>query len=241
MSEQIAFLLNNIPNLLIGFPGHRPGGLLMSVLLAAVAIGLGFLLAILIAAGHESRHRPVRLIAHLYVQVFRGIPLILLLLIMHQMLRYGRPLGLSSNPLLSALVTLTLYSSAYQAQIVRAGLSSVPQRLVDAARLMGSDQGQIYRLIKLRYTLHVMLPAFTGQAISLFKDTSVVVILGVAELMTVARITLGGNVGNAPFWVGLYLMVGLFYFLVAFTLSRLARSWERDHQIRDLTHSLASY
>ena len=67
------------------------------------------------------------------------------------------------------------------------------------------------------------------------------VILGVAELMTVARIALGGNVGNAPFWVGLYLMVGLFYFLVAFTLSRLARSWERGHQIRDLTHSLASY
>jgi His/Glu/Gln/Arg/opine family amino acid ABC transporter permease subunit len=241
MSEQIDFLLDNIPNLLIGFPGHRPGGLLMSIILSAVAIGLGFLLAIFIAARYESRRRSVRLAAHLYVQVFRGIPLILLLLIVHQLLRYGRFVGLSSSPLLSALVTLTLYSSAYQAQIVQAGLSSVPQRLVEAARLMGSSQSQAYRLIKLRYTLHVMFPAFTGQAISLFKDTSVVVILGVAELMTVARITLGGDVGNAPFWVGLYLVVGLFYFLVAFILSRLARGWERDHRIRDLTHSLVSY
>ena len=241
MPDQIAFLLKNIPNLLVGFPGHRPGGLLMSILLAVVAIALGFLLAVLIGAAYESRRRPVRLAAHAYVQVFRGIPLILLLLIMHQLLRYGRFVGLPRPPLLSALVTLVLYSSAYQAEIVRAGLQSVPDRLVDSARLMGSNRQQLYRLIKLRYTLHVMLPAFTGQAISLFKDTSVVVILGIAELMTVARIALGSDVDNAPFWVGLYLLVGLFYFLVAFTTSRLAQRWERGHQTGDLTHSLANY
>jgi general L-amino acid transport system permease protein len=241
MSEQIAFLLKNIPNLLVGFPGHRPGGLMMSLLLAGVAISLGFALAVLLGRGYESRHRAVRLAVHVYVQVFRGIPLILLLLIMHQLLRYGRLVGLSRTPLLSALVTLVLYSSAYQAEIVRAGLLSVPERLVESARLMGSNRWQVYWRIKLRYTLHVMLPAFTGQAISLFKDTSVVIILGVAELMTVARITLGSDVKNAPFWVGLYMMVGLFYFVVAFTLSRIALRREGNHQIGGLTHSLANY
>ncbi len=241
MPEQIAFLLRNAPNLLIGFPGHRPGGLVMSVLLALVAIGMGFILALFIGTGYESRRRPLRLAAHVYVQLFRGIPLILLLLIVHQLLGNGRQLGLETTPLLSALVALTLYSSAYQAEIVRAGLQLVPQRMVESARLMGSSRRQTYRLIKLRYTLHIMLPAFTGQAISLFKDTSVVVIIGVAELMTVASISLGSDVGNAPYWVGLYLMVGFFYFTVAFTLSRLAQRWEQQHHTTNLVHSLANY
>ena len=241
MSEQIVFLLKNIPNLLLGFPGARPGGLLMSLLLAGVAISLGFLLAILMGIGYESRHRSVRLAIHGYIQIFRGIPLILLLLIMHQLLGYGRLVGLSRTPLLSALVSLILYSSAYQAEIVRAGLLSVPERMTESARLMGSNRRQVYWRIKLRYTLQVMLPAFTGQAISLFKDTSVVVILGVVELMTVARIALGSNVENASFWVALYLVVGLFYFVVAFTISRVARRWEDDNHIGDLAHSLANY
>lgn len=241
MSEQIAFLLNNFPNLLIGFPGHRPGGLTMSVLIAFLAIGLGFVLAVVIGTGYESRQWPFRLAAHLYVQIFRGIPLILLLLIVHQLLGNGRQWGLSTTPLVSALVALTLYSSAYQAEIMRAGLQAVPERMVESARLMGSSHRQAYRLIKLRYTVHVMLPAFTGQAISLFKDTSVVVIIGVAELMTVARISLGSDVGNAPYWVGMYLVVGLLYFAVAFFLSHLALRWEQRQRTTDLVHSLASY
>ena len=85
-----------------------------------------------------------------------------------------------------------------------------------------------------------MRPSFAGQAISLFKDTSVVVILGVAELMTVARIVLGSDVGNAPYWVSLFLLVGFFYFVVAFTLSRLSLRWEKGHRTTDLVHSLAN-
>ncbi|MCP4356446.1 MAG: ABC transporter permease subunit [Chloroflexi bacterium] len=241
MNNQTIFLLKNLPNLLLGFPGHRPGGLLMSILLAMVAIGVGFLLAVIIGTGYKSRFRPLRLLAYAYVQLFRGIPLILLLLIVHQLLGFGRQLGLERTALTSALVTLTLYSSAYQAEIVRAGLQSVPQPMVESARLMGSSQRQTYWLIKIRYTLHVMLPAFTGQAISLFKDTSVVIILGVAELMTVARIALGSEVGNAPYWVSMFLVVGFFYFSVAFSLSRIAQRWEHGHRSGDLVHSLANY
>ena len=177
----------------------------------------------------------------LYVLVFRGLPLLLLVLLAHQLLSSGRPWGITTTPLRSALIALTLYSGAYQVEIVRAGLKAVPIRLVEAARLMGCTPWQAYRQIKLRYAVRVMLPAFTGQAISLFKDTSVVIIIGVAELMTVARISLGSDVGNAPYWVGLYLMVGLLYFCVAFTLSRLAYRWEQGSQTADLTHSLANY
>ena len=241
MSDQLTFLFENSLHLLVGFPGYRPGGLLLSLLLAGVSIGVGFVISLFVGMGSVSEKRPYRTLSSLYVQLFRGIPLILLLLIVHQLLGNGRSLGLKMTPLISALIALTLYSSAYQAEIVRAGLQSVPEHLTDTARLLGSNPAQVFRLIKLRYTWHVMLPAFTGQAISLFKDSSVVVILGVAELMTVARIVLGSDIGNAPYWVGLYLVVGFFYFVVAFSLSRLAHRWERQHQIGDLVHSLANY
>jgi general L-amino acid transport system permease protein len=241
MNDQIAFLLDNLPNLLIGFPGQRPGGLLMSVLLAVLAVNFGFLIAVGIGRGHESRLRPLRWLCHLYVQVLRGLPLILLLLLVHQVFGHARRQGVIVTAQTSALIALTLYSSAYQAEIVRAGLQAVPQPLVESARSMGSTPLQTYRLVRLRYALRVMLPAFTGQAISLFKDTSVVVIIGVADLMTVARTILGGDVGNVPYWVGLYLVVGCLYFAVAFSLSRLALRLEQRSNGGDLVHSLANY
>jgi len=238
--EQLDFLLGNMFNLLVGFPGHRPGGLLMSIFLAAVAVGLGFVVAVVLGSGYESRWRIVRLSSEAYLQIFPGIPLILLPLIVHQLLGIGRQMGLRLTPLVSALAALILYSSAYQAEIVRAGLRSVPDPLIESARLLGGSQRQVYRMIRIRYALFVMRPAFAGQAISIFKDTSVVLILGVAELMTVARIVLGSDVGNAPYWVSLFLLVGLFYFVVAFTLSQISLRWERGDQTIDLVHSLAN-
>lgn len=240
MSEQLDFLIGNLPNLLFGFPGQRPGGLLLSLLLAVVAIAIGFLPAMVIAAGRESRYRPLRWLARGYVELFRGIPLILLLLLVYQIIG-GSHFGLNLSPRMSAVVTLALYSSAYQTEILRAGLKAVPSQLVDSARLMGSSPWQLYRLIRLRYAVRVMLPAFTGQAISLFKDTSVVIIIGVAELMTVARAVLGSDIRNTPYWVSLYILVGGLYFTLAFSLSLIARRWERGRQSGDLVHSLANY
>jgi general L-amino acid transport system permease protein len=242
MTDQLSFLIKNFPNLLFGFPGHMPGGLVMSILLAVAAIGVGFVLAVIIGTGYGSKIRSLRWGSHLYVQVFRGLPLILLLLLIHQLLESGRRLGINTSPSISALIALALYSSAYQAEIVRAGLQAVPEHLAESARLMGSTPRQVYLLIKLRYAWGVMLPAFTGQAISLFKDTSVVVIIGVADLMTVARISLGSNVGNAPYWIGMYLVVGFLYFCVAFGLSRLAMRLEQKTKSSDLlVHSFDNY
>jgi general L-amino acid transport system permease protein len=240
VSAQLDFLINNLLNLLVGFPGHRPGGLLMSIFMAVLAVSIGLVLGAILAIGHEARRPAFRLLARAAIYVFRGVPLILLLLIVHLLLGMGRRLGLPLTPLVSALVALILYSSAYQAEIIRAGLRSVPNQLVESALLLGSSRRQVFRLIQLRYAIFVMRPALAGQAISLFKDTSIVVILGVAELMTVAQIVLGSDVGNAPYWVSLYLVVGLFYFLVAFTLSRLSARLERDHKASDLVFSLAS-
>ena len=90
MSEQIAFLFENSLHLLIGFPGYRPGGLLLSLLLAGVSIGVGFVMALFVGLGAVSDKRPLRTISSLYVQLFRGIPLILLLLIVLNICDQGK-------------------------------------------------------------------------------------------------------------------------------------------------------
>lgn len=239
MSEQLEFLLDNLPNLLIGFPNNRPGGLIMSLLLAAFGLGVGFGVAVAVGSAYDSRYRLVRWMAGAYVGIFRGIPLVLLLLIVFQLMGGRTVLGVASTPLTAALVALVLYSSAYQANIIHTGLRAVPERIVEDARVLGGRPRQVYRTVKLSYGLRVMTPALTGQAITLFKDTSVVVILGVADLTTTARIALGSDVANAPFWLVIYLAVGFLYFLVAFGLSRAARRLEIRLQRGDLVHSLA--
>lgn len=223
---QLEFVLRNLPNFLIGFPGHRPGGLLMSLVLSSAGLSLGMAVALLVAAAHDSRIRFLRTAASRYIEIIRGIPLILLLLLVHQLLA-GRTAFSLEPALTSALLTLVVYSSAYQADIVAAGFRAVPKGVVDDARLLGCGPGQVFALVKLPYSLRVMQPALTGQAITLFKDSSVVVILGVSDLTTTARIALGSDVTNAPHWVATYLTVGAIYFVVAFGLSRAAHRWER--------------
>ncbi|MCI0394549.1 MAG: amino acid ABC transporter permease [Chloroflexi bacterium] len=240
MSEALAFILRHLPHLLVGFPGQRPGGLLLSLILAAVGIGLGFVVAVAVGSARDSRRRPLRWLGRLYVEVFRGLPLVLLLLLVYQVVGGGR-FGLDLSPRMAAVVALALYSGAYQTEILRAGLRTVPLQLVESARLMGSTPWQVFRLVKLRYAWRVMLPAFTGQAISLFKDTSVVIIIGVGELLTMARQALGSDVRYTPYWVTLYLVVGLLYFGVALGVSQLAQRWERRARSADLVHSLANY
>ncbi len=231
MSEGLEFALRNLPNFLIGFPGNRPGGLLMSLILTVVGIGAGFAAAVPLAAALTSR-RVVRVPARAVVRVMSGVPLILLLLVVHQFLGGARLLGLSTT-LTSAFVTLALYSGAYQGDIIAAGFRSVPPGVVEDARLLGSSRRQVFWLVRLPYAVRVMQPALAGQAITLFKDSSVVIVLGVADLTTTARIALGSDVANAPFWVATYLTVGAIYFVVAFTMSRIARR-------RELTRRYAS-
>ena len=225
MSEQIAFLWRHLPNLLWGFPQNRPGGLLLSILLSSGAIVAGLVLALVLGSLQHSRFRIVRWFAGRIVWALRGIPLIVLLILLFQILGTGVLFGLELSSFWSAAVTLTLYAAAYQADIVRAGIGSVPQLLIDDARVLGASPFVVARTITFPYAFRTMRPALATQAITIFKDSSVVVVLGVADLTTTARIVLGSDVTNAPFWVGTYLLVGFLYWIVAFGLSRLSERW----------------
>ena len=235
MGDSVRFVVSNLGNFLIGFPGQRPGGLAMSLFLALVGVGVGSIIALGVGTAQQAGSRWVRLLAKAYVRIFRGVPLVLLLLIVHQFLAPGKlglpatsGLGASNASLISALVTLVLYSSAYQADVVQSGLRAVPQQLVDDARILGSSPLRTWVDVRLRYGLRVMRPALLTQAITVFKDSSVVVVLGVADLTTTARIALGSDITNAPHWVATYLTVGLLYFAVASTLSIIVNKDERS-------------
>lgn len=223
MSDQLDFLIRQLPNLLWGFPNNRPGGLVLSVLLSAGAIAAGFVLAAVLGFAHHSRFAIVRFLAGRVVWLVRGIPLIVLLVLLFQVLGTGIILGIELSAFWAAAVTLTLYAAAYQGDIVRAGIAAVPAQLVDDARLLGASRATVVRTITVPYALRVMRPALVTQAITIFKDSSVVVVLGVVDLTTTARIALGSDIANAPFWVATYLTVGALYWVVAFSLAKAVR------------------
>ena len=228
MSEQLRFLIEILPELLIGFPNNRPGGLLLTILLSAASLIVGTGLGAILGAAHHSRFRIIRFVASLWVQVIRGIPLLVQLVVIHTTLGAGRIPGIpfQTSALQSAFVTLVLYASAYQGDVIRAGISSVPASQIDDARILGATPFGLVRTLLWPTSFRVMRPALVTQAITVFKDSSVVVVLGVADLTTNARIALGGDVGNAPFWVATYLLVGALYFVVAWSTGRLVQRYE---------------
>jgi polar amino acid transport system permease protein len=112
MSDHLEFVWEQLPNLLWGYPSRRPGGLLLTILLSAGAIGVGLVLAVGLAAASHSRVRIVRLCSSTITRVVRGIPLIVLLVLLFQVLAIGALLGIEFSAFWAAAVTLTLYSAA---------------------------------------------------------------------------------------------------------------------------------
>lgn len=220
MSDQVEFLVRQLPNLLWGFPSNRPGGLLLSVLLSAGSLAVALVLAVGLAFARHSRVGLIRWIANRLAWVIRGIPLLVLLVLLFQFLGTGSLFGIEFSAFWTAAVTLVLYGTTYLSDVLTDGIQGVPQQLHDDARLLGAGPATLARTITLPHALRSTAPALVTQAITVFKDSSAVVILGVADLTTTARIALGGDVTNAPYWVATYLVVGLLYWCVAFGLSR---------------------
>lgn len=219
MGEQLRFLWRELPNLLWGFPSNRPGGLVLSVIMTFVALAVGFALAVGASSLLRSGVPGVSSTTARIVWVFRSVPLIVMLLLGHQVLGSGM-LGPSTTPFMSALIVLSLYAAAYLTDVVHAGRSGVPESAIHTAQLLGAGRLHRFRTVTLPWSLQIMRPALGTQAITVFKDSSVVVVLGVAELTTSARIALDANVGSAPFWLATYLLVGGLYWLVSFAIGR---------------------
>jgi general L-amino acid transport system permease protein len=165
------------------------GGLLLTVYLAVGGIVLSFPLGVLLALGRRSSLPAVRLVCVAYIELIRGVPLITVLFLGAFMLGFFLPPGSETpSPVTRALVALVLFTAAYVAEIVRGGLQSVPREQTEAAQALGLSAFKTTRLIVLPQALRAVIPALVGQFISLFKDTSLVFIIGLTELLAVAEL-----------------------------------------------------
>ena len=189
--------------------------------LAIPAIALGFALGIFIGIARLARARWISLPATLYVEFFRGVPLVMVIFwiwfIVPQLLRRPIPeFGV-------ALTAFVIFEAAYFGEIVRAGIQSVPRGQVEAATAVGLTGAQTMRFVVLPQAIRNMVPALVTQMIVLFKDTSLASIIGYMDLTKAAQIV--NNREIKPF--ELYLFIAIVYFIFTYSMSRCARRFER--------------
>ncbi len=164
------------------------GGLLLTVFLAVSGILLSFPLGVLLALGRRSNLPVVRWVCIVYIELIRGVPLITILFMSAFALGFFLPPGTERPSLVTrAIVALVVFTAAYVAEIVRGGLQGVPQGQIEAAQALGLSPVKTTRLIVLPQALRAVIPALVGQFISLFKDTSLVFIVGLTELLAVTQ------------------------------------------------------
>jgi len=201
------------------------GGLLLTFLLAIVGIVASFPLGVLLALGRRSSLPVVRWFSTLYIELVRGVPLITILFMAALMLPLFLPEGMRVDKVIRAMVGFTLFTAAYIAENVRGGLAAVPLGQYEAARALGLSGWQEMGLIVLPQALRVVIPPIVGQFISLFKDTSLVVTVGLLDLLNIAK-----SVVAQPQFMGLkrevYLFVAVIYFIFSYAMSYASRRLE---------------
>ncbi len=164
------------------------GGLMLNLFLAAISITLCFPIGLMMALGRQSKLPVIRWVSTAYIELFRGVPLLVLLLMAHVALGFFIPDTIKPGTVVRALVVLTLFTSAYVAEIVRGGLQSVPKGQAEAGKALGMSTLTITRRIVLPQALRNVIPAMVGQFISLFKDTTLVgVAMGLTDLLAGAQ------------------------------------------------------
>ncbi|MEK3793263.1 amino acid ABC transporter permease [Paenibacillus sp. FSL R7-0204] len=195
-------------------------GLQYTLLLAVLGVFFGFVLGILVSLLRMSKWRILRFIATAWVEFLRGTPMLVQLFLIH----YGlTELGLEFTPIQSGAITLTINSSAYLAEIFRAGIQGVDRGQVEAARSLGMKQGMTLRYIVLPQAIKNVLPAIGNEFITIIKESSIVSMIGVADLFFQAKtITTITYEGLTP-----YVIIAIMYFVLTFTLSKLLGILER--------------
>ena len=203
------------------------GGVLVTIVVAAVGIVCSLPLGILLALGRRSRMPTVRLLSVIFIEFVRGVPLVTVLFMASVMLPLFIPEQWSPDKLVRALVGIALFASAYMAEVVRAGLQAIPKGQYEGAMAVGLRYAQMMRLVVLPQALKVTIPNIVNTYIGLFKDTTLVFIVGIFDLLRtieVARID--------PKWATPvtsttgYAVAAIFYLVFCYGMSRYARAME---------------
>lgn len=226
VGEKVDGFWNNIRFLLIGpYPNGDMGGLVVNILLALTTMVSGFILGLLLALGRISKKKLLSRICTFIIDTIRSLPLVLIVFWFYFIIPLfaGKPIP----ELLSAYISISLYSVVNQAEIFRGGFATIGKEQWQAGKCTGLSRSQCMLYIILPQTLRIMLPSFVGFFISLFKDTSVISIIGVIDMTHVGLMISQKNPDKIIFS---YLIMGAFYFIICFALSRAAKRIERKQQ-----------
>jgi general L-amino acid transport system permease protein len=206
------------------------GGLLLTIVLSVVAISLSLPLGIILALARTSKMPIFRLMATTYIEVVRGVPLITWLIVAFIMLPVALPPGVEIGGVARAMGAMTFFSAAYLAENVRGGLQAIPKGQYEASEAMGLTTSQTTVFIVLPQALRAVIPALVGQVIALFKDTSLVTIVGLFDFLHIARLVIPSQ--TQPFnFLGVLreplLFAAVVYWMFTFTFSRISQRMEK--------------
>jgi general L-amino acid transport system permease protein len=204
---------------------ERWGGLILTLLLTTFGLAFAFPLSILLALGRRSDMPVIRALSVGYIELIRGVPLISLLFMASVMLPLFLPSGVTIDKLLRAQIAMILFAAAYLAEVVRGGLQAIPKGQYDAAHALALPYWRRTGLIILPQALRISVPPLVNTFIAFFKDTSLVLIIGLFDLLSTIKISLQDRVWTG-FGVEAYLFASLVYFVFCTAMSRYSRSFE---------------
>lgn len=205
------------------------GGLHLTIVVAAAATMLALPLGILLALGRRSKLPAIKLMSVLYIEFFRGVPLISLLLASAFFFTFFLDPGSDTelSTMTRAIVAITLFSAAYVAEVVRGGLAAVSKGQVEAGQALGLSPAKLNRLIVLPQALRAVIPAMVGQFISLLKDTSLLGIIAINEFLGVRGLVHGQNEFRGVAIAEVLVFVAFGYWALTYTMSRESQRLER--------------
>jgi general L-amino acid transport system permease protein len=205
------------------------GGLFLTLVIAIVGIVASLPIGIVLALGRRSHMPIIRAISVVFIEVWRGVPLITVLFMASVMFPLFMPEGMTFDKLLRALVGVMLFSAAYMAEVVRGGLQAIPRGQYEAAEALGLTFWKMMALIVLPQALKLVIPGIVNTFIGLFKDTTLVLIIGLFDFLGMIQLA-----GTNPQWLGFavegYVFCGFVFWIFCFGMSRYSQRLERKLQ-----------
>lgn len=198
------------------------GGLKMTLFISGLATILGIIIGLLAGLARVSKNKFINLLSSIYVQIVRGIPLLVFLLYIY----FGFGSFIDISALLAAIIGLGVFSGAYVAEIVRGGIESIPKGQWEAAQSIGLSYRQQMRLIILPQALRAILPALAGQFIILIKDSSLVSVISIVELTLISKNLVVRTFQAFEVWT----LTALFYLFITYSLSKLVGLLENKYK-----------
>lgn len=205
------------------------GGMMLSIIIGVVAIGFSLPIGIILALGRKSNLLIVKAMCVGFIEFIRGVPLITLLFVASVLLNIFLPPGTDFDIILRVIIMATIFASAYVAEVIRGGLAALPTGQYEAADALGLDYWRAQRLIIMPQALKISIPGIVSTFIGLFKDTTLVSIIGLLDPLGLSNAIRADSDWNGIVWE-LYSFIALMFFIFCFSMSRYSMYLERKLQ-----------